>query len=79
MPTGRRKAPPDDKLRNPGEGDSPRTHFVTEICGSSPSPQPSPREVRGEGEVTAALQPKVIEHEPGKECAFPDIGSRAGN
>src|SRR5207253_9145005 len=34
----------------PGEGDSPRTH-IFRICGGGPSPQPSPREGRGEGAI----------------------------
>ena len=36
LPTGRRKAPPDDKLHNPGEGDSPPVALVE----SAPHPDP---------------------------------------
>jgi hypothetical protein len=38
LPTGRREAPPDDKLRNPGEGDSPRV----ELVDRTPHPNPLP-------------------------------------
>ncbi|HWZ05615.1 MAG TPA: ABC transporter ATP-binding protein [Bradyrhizobium sp.] len=36
LPTGRRKAPPDDKLHNPGEGDSP----TAALSETAPHPEP---------------------------------------
>jgi peptide/nickel transport system ATP-binding protein len=36
LPTGRRNAPPDDKLRNPGEGDSP----TAALAETAPHPDP---------------------------------------
>ena len=40
---------------NPGEGDSRRT-LLFRICGSSASPQPSPREERGEGATNCVVR-----------------------
>ena len=52
---GRREAP--------GEGDSPRTH-MQRICGSSPSPQPSPRKRGARG---------VIDYAAGTGSAVTDL------
>jgi hypothetical protein len=54
---GSRERAPDDRLHivrsNPGERESPRASMIVN-CGSSPSPQPSPREERGEREGSIA-------------------------
>src|ERR1700736_4008248 len=81
LPTGRRKAPPDDKLHNPGEGDSPPVALVE----SAPHPDPlrasfarldpaggeRERGAGGDGSTSGELKPLLLVEKLVKEYPRP--------